>query len=152
MGKNIKIILGLAAAGIVVYLVLKPKKALPSVSKKPILGGLTPTDGLPIENLPIENLPIEDIVKVPIFNPNTGELDYDTIIGTPIQVPVVEPVYSDSYFEAKSNDISTPNDTFGGLIINNNVINPQPSDYIWNSNSSGSLDFKLGINENYKYR
>jgi hypothetical protein len=148
MGKNTKILFGLAAAGVVAYLVLKPKKALASVSNKPEpeLGGVPPTDGLPKENLPIE-----EIGKVPIFNPNTGELDYDTIIGTPIQVPIVEPAYSDSYYEAKSNDINTPNDTFGGLIINNNVLNPQPSDFIWN-NGGGSLDFKLGINENYKYR
>lgn len=76
----------------------------------------------------------------------------DPIIGTPIQVKVEDQIYNDSYYEAKStnpvvvdkfgdeNPITFDEQFGNGGFFGNNNIN------------SSNLDFKLGINENYKYR
>lgn len=95
--------------------------------------------------------PPEVLVKVPIYDPNTDQLVYDTVIGTPIQVPVVNPVYNDSYYEAVV--YPTVNDTYGGLkpIENDYIVNPTVQQDWWNQGSY-NVDFKLGIDENYKYK
>jgi hypothetical protein len=67
-------------------------------------------------------------------------------------VPVVNPVYNDSYYEAIV--YPTVNDTYGGLrpIENDYIVNPTVQQDWWNQGSSGGLDYKLGIDENYKYK
>lgn len=97
---------------------------------------------------------VKEIVKVPIYDPNTNTLVYDTVIGTPVQVPIVNPIYNDSYYQA----IVYPsvNDTYGGLrpIENDYIVNPTVQQDWWNQGYSNSynMDFKLGIDENYKYK
>jgi hypothetical protein len=93
---------------------------------------------------------LEVFKKVPIYDPNTNSLVYDTVIGTPIQVPVVNPVYNDSYYEAIV--YPTVNDTYGGLRIFGENDPSLRMDYDSNAFGSGSMDYKLGIDENYKYK
>jgi hypothetical protein len=77
----------------------------------------------------------------------------DPIIGTPIQVKVEDPIYNDSYYQAIV--YPTNNDTYGGLKKPNDyMINVMPQQDYWSQGYSNSynLDYKLGIDENYRYK
>jgi hypothetical protein len=77
----------------------------------------------------------------------------DPIIGTPVQVKVEDPIYNDSYYQAIV--YPTNNDTYGGLKKPNDyMINVMPQQDYWSQGYSNSynLDYKLGIDENYRYK
>jgi hypothetical protein len=131
MSKGIKILVSIVALGGLGYFLYK--KGYFSNSKTTIKNN---------EPIPVITEPIEEV-----------KIIKDPIIGTPIQKKVEDLVYNDSYYEAKStNPIVvdkfgdekpiTFDEQFGngGFFGNNNI------------NNSSGLDFKLGINENYKYR
>jgi hypothetical protein len=80
----------------------------------------------------------------------------DPIIGTPVQVKVEDPVYNDSYYQAIV--YPTNNDTYGGLKKPNDyMVNVMPQEDFWSQGYSNSYnldftDYKLGIDENYRYK
>jgi len=92
----------------------------------------------------------------PTPTPNVPIVVKDPIIGTPVQVKVEDPIYNDSYYQAIV--YPTNNDTYGGLKKPNDyMVNVMPQEDFWSQGYSNSynLDFnnyKLGIDENYRYK
>jgi hypothetical protein len=97
--------------------------------------------------------PAPKSTPAPTPTPTPTVVVKDPIIGTPIQVKVEDPIYNDSYYQAIV--YPTNNDTYGGLKKPNDyMINVMPQQDYWSQGYSNSynLDYKLGIDENYRYK
>jgi hypothetical protein len=89
--------------------------------------------------------------------PTTTIVKKDPIIETPVQLKVEDPIYNDSYYQ-QAIVYPTNNDTYVGLKKPNDyMVNVMPQENFWSQGYSNSynLDFnnyKLGIDENYRYK
>jgi hypothetical protein len=103
-------------------------------------------------------LPTQPIQPIQPTQPSVEEevILEETIIGTPVQVKVEDPIYNDSYYQAIV--YPTNNDTYGGLKKPNDyMVNVMQQEDFWSQGYSNSYnldfsDYKLGIDENYRYK